>query len=129
MIKKIIVHGREATQCTCDKCKRVIYMKYEKYTLIKQLKSYTKGKVLYKDLNKEMANVYDLWIGMSHQGSYCKSCLSSKLDELIEPGDVMIDVNDNLERCFYTEIPERKLKLNVMFYDKYIDTTMQEDKE
>lgn len=111
MTKYPILNGRRVEQCTCDKCKRVIYITDSVNQRIKFARSYRRGKEDYYQINKERANVYDVWSKKNehiyeHIYSLCHKCL---MNIQKEQGLRDLDIIDNLVHCFYTEINKDRI--------------------
>ena len=122
MNKTVFMHGRFVGQCSCDKCKRVIYMTDSIHQRIKFARSYTRGKEDYDRINKERANMYDVW---SHENehiySLCYPCLKKMKDDNYDFHGM--DIVDNLEKCFYTEISDDKILVDspdIIFDETFI---------
>lgn len=120
MFKSVFLHGRFVDQCTCDKCKRVIYITDSVNQRIKFARSHTRGKEDYRRINKERANVYDVWSceDNEHVYSLCYPCLIKVRDTCGFRG---MDVVDNVKNCFYTEILDDKIFVDQpdLWYEEY----------
>lgn len=105
MQKRILLNGRIAIKCTCDKCNRVIYVHYPIKAVHENNLSYYDAKKVYEKLNPLRVNEYNVWVEADFYGTYCEDCIDEKS---IESELVVGDVLDSIRKCCYTEIRSKK---------------------
>lgn len=119
MQKRVLINGNIADQCTCDRCKRVIFIRYSWFDLYEQLASYKDSKKLAQKMNPQYSSHFSAWKDDEFNGEYCIDCIREIVKEnKLDP----LDIIDYPAKCFYTQVPinTKGLKASQVIYDENV---------